>query len=299
MRKAAAFLFFSLVGAGCGPDAPPSFSGEKAFQILLEYCLLGPRNPGSDGHRKAADFIVGRLEKLPFRVTRQNFVYFDSLKKDSVGMVNLIAAFQPERKRRVLLCTHWESRPYADREADSSLHKQPILGANDGGSGTAVLLHLAELLAKSDPKIGVDLVFFDGEDYGPEGVAEQYLLGSKHFAKNAGGYYCEFGILLDMVGDSGLAIYQEQYSTLFAGAVVQKVFARAQKLGLPAFVPEVRHAVMDDHLSLLDIGLPVIDLIDFDFPHWHTLADRPEVCNPKSLEQVGRLLVSLLYEPED
>ncbi|MGH8004674.1 MAG: M28 family peptidase, partial [Limisphaerales bacterium] len=251
MLRAAALLSFFLA-AGCGPGAPPVFSGTEAYRILLEYCLLGPRNPGSEGHRKAADFISSRLEKLPLSVTRQNFTYYDSLKKDSVAMVNLIAAFQPDRKRRILFCTHWESRPYADKEADFSLRNQPILGANDGGSGTAILLLLAELLAQSDPKIGVDLVFFDGEDYGPEGVAGQYLLGSKHFAKNAGGYYCEFGILLDMVGDSGLTIYQEEYSTFFAGAVVKKVFSRAQKLGLPAFVPEVRHAVMDDHLPLLE-----------------------------------------------
>lgn len=298
MRRAALF-FFLFTAPACGPGGAPVFSGTEAYQILLDFCEAGPRNPGSDGHRKAAEFIASRLEKLPLRVTRQNFIYYDSLKNDTLKLVNFIAAFQPERKKRILLCTHWDSRPYADREADSSLHGRPILGANDGGSGVAVLLQVAGLLAKSDPGIGVDLVFFDGEDYGPEGVTEQYLLGSRHFAKNAGGYYCEFGILLDMVGDSGLTIYQEEYSTFFAGAVVQKVFARAQKLGLSAFVPQVRHAVMDDHLPLLEIGLPVIDLIDFDFPHWHTLADRPEVCSPKSLEQVGRLVISLLYELEE
>ncbi|MCI0406522.1 MAG: M28 family peptidase, partial [candidate division Zixibacteria bacterium] len=266
---------------------------------LLDYCFLGPRNPGSDGHKKAAEFIATRLEGLPLSVQRQPFTYYDRLKKDSVDLTNIIAGFHPERKKRILLSTHWESRPYADQEKDSTRHNQPILGANDGGSGTAVLLHLATLLAERDPKIGVDLVFFDGEDYGPEGVTEQYLLGSKHFAKNAGGYWCEYGILLDMVGDSGLTIYQEEYSSRLAGGVVEKVFARAQKLGLPAFIPQVRHAVLDDHLPLLEIGLPVIDLIDFDFPHWHTLGDRPEVCSPNSLEQVGRLLVSLVYEPEE
>lgn len=298
MRKTAVFVFFLFAATGCGPDALPSFSGQKAYQILVEFCRLGPRAPGSEAHRRAADFIAGRFQNLPFRVTRQAFAYFDSLKKESVGLVNIIAAFHPERKRRILLCTHWDSRPYADKEKDLSLRGQPILGANDGGSGTAVLLELARLLAQKDPKIGVDLVFFDGEDYGPEGVSSQYLLGSKHFAKNAGGYWAEFGILLDMVGDSDLTIHPERYSSLFAGEVVRKVFARARKLGLPAFQPEVRHAVMDDHLSLLDIGLPVIDLIDFDFPHWHTLQDRPEACSPKSLEQVGTLLVSLVYEPE-
>lgn len=298
MRKETVLFFLVFFPSGCGPEAPPVFSGQKAYQILLDFCALGPRNPGSTAHRQAADFIFGHLEKPPFQVKRQAFVFYDSLKRDSLDLVNIIALFHPERKRRIFFSTHWDSRPYADREADTALHRRPILGANDGGSGVAVLLALAELLAEKDPKIGVDLVFFDGEDYGPEGVVSQYLLGSKYFAKNAGGYYAEFGILLDMVGDSDLTIYQEQYSTLFAGPVVQKVFTRARKLGLSAFVPEVRHTVMDDHVPLLEIGLPVIDLIDFDFPFWHTLADRPEVCSPKSLEQVGQLLVSLIYEPD-
>jgi Zn-dependent M28 family amino/carboxypeptidase len=254
--------------------------------------------PGTEAHRQTSTFIIRHFQTLPFQVTRQPFVHFDRLKSDSIRMVNIIARFHPERKQRLLFCTHWDSRPYADQEKDSSLHSRPILGANDGGSGVAVLLHIAELLAKSEPEIGVDLVFFDGEDYGPEGVVDQYLLGSKHFAKQAGGYYCEFGILLDMVGDSGLAIYQEQYSMQYAGDVVRKVFSRAQKLGLAAFVPGVRHAVIDDHLPLLEAGLPVIDLIDFDFPQWHTLGDRPEVCSPKSLDQVGTLLLSLIYQPD-
>ena len=294
----AAFVFFLLASAGCDRERLPDFSGAHAYQVLLNFCALGPRTAGSEAHRRAADFIAGGFQPPLFRVTRQPFVFYDSLKKSSVQFVNLIAAFHPERKRRILLCTHWDSRPYADQEKDSSLHDRPILGANDGGSGTAVLLVLAELLAKRDPNIGLDLVFFDGEDYGPEGVISQYLLGSKYFAKKAGGYYCEFGILLDMVGDSDLTIYQEQYSTVFAGEVVQKVFARAGKLGLSAFRPEVRHSVVDDHLSLLNIGLPVIDLIDFDFPYWHTLKDRPEVCSSKSLGEVGQLLVSLIYNPE-
>lgn len=291
-------VFFSFLAWGCGPSAAPRFSGRAAYQILLDFCRLGPRVPGSEAHRQAAEFIAGHIQKLPFLLSRQNFVYYDSLKKDSVRLVNLIAAFHPERKKRVLLCTHWDSRPYADQEKDSSRHKTPILGANDGGSGVAVLLHLAGLLGQSDPKLGVDLAFFDGEDYGPEGVLSQYFLGSKYFAKNAAGYWADYGILLDMVGDSDLDIYEEQYSTQFAGEVVRKVFARAKKLGLSGFIPEVRHAVMDDHLALLNAGLPVIDLIDIDYPFWHTLADRPEACSPASLEQVGRLLVSLLYQPE-
>lgn len=261
--------------------------------------MLGPRVPNSEAHRRAAEFIASRVDKKPFRLTRQAFSYYDSLKKVELSLVNLAAAFHPERKDRILLCTHWDSRPYADEEPDSSLHNRPILGANDGGSGTAVLLALAELLGKQDPKIGVDLVFFDGEDYGPSGRPDQYLLGSRHFARNLGDYYCEYGILLDMVGDSDLTIYQEQYSTAYAAEVNRQVFERAQKLGLTAFVPQVKHAVLDDHLPLLEKGLPVIDLIDFDYSFWHTLKDTPEACSPQSLEQVGRLLVSLIYQPEE
>ncbi len=298
MRLCTVLFFFFLPASGCGPDAPPAFSGERAYQILIEFCQLGPRVPGSEAHRRAADFIAGRLQKLPFQVTRQPFTYYDSLKKDSVRLENIVAGFHPERKKRILFCTHWDSRPQADQEKDSSLHRQPILGANDGGSGVSVLLALAELLAERDPKIGVDLVFFDGEDYGPEGVSDQYLLGSKYFAKQAGRYWAEYGILLDMVGDSDLTIYEEQYSVVFAGEVVRRVFGRAAKLGLTAFVPQVKHAVMDDHFPLLDAGLPVIDLIDFDYPFWHTLKDRPEACSPNSLGQVGTLLVSLLFDPE-
>jgi hypothetical protein len=298
VRKAALFFPLALAsGLACGPGAPPEFSGSKAYETLKEFCALGPRVPNSEAHRRASEFIASRLNKKPFRLTRQEFSHYDSSKSAALALVNFIAAFHPERTQRVLFCTHWDSRPQADEEPDSALHSQPILGANDGGSGVAVLLALAGLLAAQDPKIGVDLVFFDGEDYGPEGRLEQYLLGSRHFAKNMGDYHCEYGILLDMVGDSDLTIFQEQYSATYAAEVNRRVFARAQKLGLSAFVPEVKHAVIDDHIPLLEKGLPVIDLIDFDYPFWHTLKDTPSACSPQSLEQVGRLLVSLIYQP--
>jgi len=293
-------LFFSFFSPfACGPASPPEFSGQRAYEILKDFCAFGPRVPASEAQRKAGDFIAASFQKKPFSLTRQEFVYRDSLKNVELSLVNFIAAFHPERKKRILLCTHWDSRPYADQEKDSSLHNQPIVGANDGGSGVAVLLGLADILAQKDPRVGVDLVFFDGEDYGPSDVSDQYFLGSKYFAKNMGDYHIEYGILLDMVGDFDLNIYQEKYSTAYAAAINRKVFVRAQKLGLSAFVSRPKYAIMDDHLPLLEKGLPVIDLIDFDYPFWHTLKDTPEACSPKSLEQVGRLLVSLLYEPEE
>lgn len=299
MRRVVRLLtVFPVVVLACGPQAPPEFSGVSAYDLLRRFCSFGPRVPNTEAHRQAAEFIAVRLDKKPFFLTRQAFTYYDSLKKAELALVNLVAAFHPERKKRILLCTHWDSRPYADEEADSSLHDRPILGANDGGSGTAVLLALAELLAGQDPKIGVDLVFFDGEDYGPSGRPDQYLLGSRHFARNFGDYHIEYGILLDMVGDSDLTIYPEQYSATYAAEINHKVFDRAQKLGLTSFGNKPKHAVIDDHLPLLEKGLPVINLIDFDYPFWHTLKDTPEACSPESLEQVGKLLVSLIYQPE-
>lgn len=296
MPKTAFALFFIFI-LSCGADTPPEFSGTDAYRILREFCAFGPRVPNSEAHRQAGEFIAAHLHKKQFKLTRQEFTYRDSIKNVELSLVNFIAGFRPERKKRVLLCTHWDSRPYADQEKDSSLHQRPILGANDGGSGTAVLLALAELLVTREPKIGVDLVFFDGEDYGQAGVIDQYLLGSKHFAKNMGDYHIQYGILLDMVGDSDLTVYQEQYSATYAAEVNRFVFVRAQKLGLIAFVPQIKHAVMDDHIPLLDVGLPVIDLIDFDYPFWHTLKDVQAACSPKSLEQAGKLLVSLIYQP--
>ena len=294
MRKEALLFFLVFFPSGCGPDAPPVFSGQKAYQILSDYCALGPRVPGTKAHRQAAGFIFARLEKLPFQVTHQAFMYYDSLKRDSLRLVNLIAAFHPERKRRILYCTHWDSRPYADQEADTILHRQPILGANDGGSGTAVLLAAAELLSKEDPGIGVDLVFFDGEDYGKEGDLDHYLLGSRHYAKSMGAAHPRAMILLDMVGDRDLSIPMEGYSVQEASWLAELVFQVADSLHVTAFASRQGPRIFDDHVPFLQAGIPALDLIDFDYPAWHTVEDLPDKCSPESLESVAKVLLHSL-----
>lgn len=211
-------------------------------------------------------------------------------------MSNLLATFYPEEKRRVMLCTHWDSRPWADRDLDSSKQTQPILGANDGASGAAVLLHLAELLAQNKPNFGVDLVFFDGEDMGQEGVSESYALGSQYFAKNTVDYRPEFAILLDMVGDKDLKIYKEQYSERYAQTTVELIWNKAQKLNFDFLVDSTGPIVYDDHVPLLQMGIPCANLIDFDYPYWHTTQDTPDKCSAQSLEKIGTLLVALLYD---
>ncbi|MFQ5823301.1 MAG: DUF4910 domain-containing protein [bacterium] len=212
-------------------------------------------------------------------------------------MTNIIASFAPEKNERILLCAHWDTRPWADQDPDLENRDKPILGANDGASGVAVLLEVAKTIQISEPKFGVDIIFFDGEDAGLPGQTDSYALGSQYFAKNKDfHYHPQFGILLDMVGDKDLQIYQEENSLEYAPQIVEKVWNKAQRLELQAFIPTPGYEVTDDHMPLLRAGIPCIDLIDFNYDYWHTLEDTPDKCSPESLAQVGQLLLSLLYE---
>lgn len=212
-------------------------------------------------------------------------------------MTNIIASFGLQKTERILLCAHWDSRPWADQDPISENRDKPIVGANDGASGVAVLLEVARHLQLAEPKYGVDIVLFDGEDSGLPGQAESYALGAQHFAKNKDfRYRPKFGILLDMIGDKDLQIYQEKNSVNYAPQIVERIWDRAAELGSVPFHASLGYQVTDDHLPLLKVGIPCVDLIDFDYEYWHTLADTPDKCSPESLAEVGRLVLSLLYE---
>jgi Zn-dependent M28 family amino/carboxypeptidase len=230
-------------------------------------------------------------------VTRQPFMQSLPRLNKSVTMTNVIASFNAEKEERVLLCAHWDSRPWADQDPQVENRDKPILGANDGASGVAVLLEIARNIQKSEPLYGVDIILFDGEDSGLPGQSETYALGSQYFAQNKDfRYQPKYGILLDMVGDKDLQIYQEKNSLAYAPQIVEMVWNRAQELGFPAFIPTPGYEVTDDHLPLLRVGIPTIDIIDFDYDYWHTLEDTPDKCSPESLKQVGQVVLSLLYE---
>ena len=212
-------------------------------------------------------------------------------------MTNVVASFSLQKTERILLCAHWDSRPWADQDPNSENRDQPVLGANDGASGVAVLLEVARHIQLAEPKYGVDIVLFDGEDSGLPGQPDSYALGAQHFAKNKDfRYRPKFGILLDMVGDKDLQIYQEENSVNYAPQVVERIWNRAQGLGSSSFFASSGYQVTDDHLPLLNVGIPCVNLIDFDYEYWHTLADTPDKCSPESLAEVGRLILSLLYE---
>ncbi len=278
----------------CSLSPRPSFDEDRAFQCLLEQCDFGPRNPGSAGHLKAKNYLLDKLEQKTNLVKMQNFVYHDSCSGLDLSLTNIIASFYPDKDKRILLCAHWDTRPRADKETDSTLQDKPILGANDGASGVAVLLEMADILSEKEPEYGIDIVFFDGEDLGEEGK-DTWCIGSKYFVGHSGSYRPQFGVLLDMIGDKDLAIYKEGHSAAYAPKVTDSVWSKAKKLKLDCFVDSTKYTLLDDHIPLLEAGIPCIDVIDFDYPYWHTLSDTPDKCSPKSLGEIGKLLIEVLY----
>jgi glutaminyl-peptide cyclotransferase len=279
----------------CASHSPPKFDGTEAFRYLVDQCQLGPRNPGSEGHKIARKYLLDNLSQYTNLVKTQEFVYWDTSSRKKLELTNIIASFYPNKKQRMLLCAHWDTRPTADKDPNPSLREKPILGANDGASGVAILLEIAKVISQKESRWGVDIILFDGEDYGPEGELEKFCLGSKYFAKNKGDYKPEFGILLDMIGDKDLNIYKEGYSTRYAKEFVNLVWAMARRINLECFNDSTKYFVYDDHIPLLEVGIPCIDLIDFDYPYWHTTQDTPDKCSPESLQKIGEVLVEILY----
>ncbi len=291
----AVLALFLLPGFGCGQRSG-AFDGEKAFAQLQRQVDFGPRYPGSPGHERCLAYLVATLRKATEDVRQQSFSFTYGPERVTAKATNVIARFGPGGKPRLLLCAHWDTRPWADRDPDPANRKKPILGANDGASGVAILLELARLMHERPPKEGVVLVLFDAEDEGVEGDDESYALGSKYYAEHLDdSERPEFGILLDMVGDADLNLYQEGYSLTYARPYVDLVWRTAQELGYPEFIPRAQYYVVDDHVRLLRVGVPCIDIIDFDYPYWHTLQDTPDKCSPESLEKVGRVLERVIY----
>jgi hypothetical protein len=299
MRILGAMLTACLLVAGRAgaepPAAPPlEFSGERAFELLVHQVEFGPRVPGTEPHAKMLAWMADFLREQNAEVTPHTFQVADVRGEGSLRLTNLKASLAVDREPRVALAAHWDSRPVADRQPGGPVD-QPIPGANDGASGVAVLLTLAELLSDQDLPVGVDLLFFDGEDYGHDGFPGQYCLGSRQFVADFPAYRPKALILLDMVGDADLRIPMEATSLYHAQSLVQTVFNRAAALGLPAFDPVPGPAVTDDHVAFLQAGIAAVDLIDLDYAAWHTLEDAPDQCSPESLAQVGQLLVALIF----
>ena len=287
----------------CGNEVP-SFDGEHAFTYLTAQTGLGPRNPGSEGHEKCLAYLAAELSKTADLLNMQRFEFTDELIDSTYELTNIIASFNvsPPNNRRILLTAHWDTRPFADKDPEPANRLTPIPGANDGASGVAVLLEIAAVLKQNPPPIGVDVVLFDGEDYGKTEVndLEHFFLGSKHFTKTMGAYKPEFAILLDMVGSKSAQFHIEGFSFEYAPMYVRRIWETAQDLGFSSFVNHTGPRINDDHLILNRAGIPAVDIIDIshtgiNYPYWHTLSDTPDQCSPETLAQIGTLLLNIIY----
>lgn len=289
-----------------------AFSGDSALASVVKQCEFGARVPNSEAHALCGDYIAAKFRAYGLSVTEQKTVLtgWDGVKLNNR---NIIAAYKPERKERVILCAHWDSRPWADADPDSSKHHEPVMAANDGASGVAVLLEVARLLPQLNPAVGVDLICFDCEDYGRPYWAEDgngeddWCLGSTYWSKNPHqeGYTARYGILLDMVGDPDARFHYEGFSLEYAQAIVGKVWSAAQTAGSARYFPQADGGyVTDDHVPMNRYaGIPTIDIIPFGSdlghsfsPTWHTTHDTPENISAETLRAVGQTLLQVLAE---
>lgn len=290
----------------------PGFDADTAYHFVKAQVDFGHRVPNTAAHKKCADYLFKTLSlysdtaiKQSFRPRAYNGILLDAW--------NIIGVFNPDAKKRVLLCAHWDSRHVADHDKDVKNQKQSIEGANDGASGVGVLLEIARVLKTSHPKIGVDIVLFDAEDYGEpddenyKGLQDTWCLGSQYWSSNPHipGYRANFGILLDMVGAANSTFYQEGFSMQYAADIVRKVWIIAHRTGYGQyFIMEEGSFITDDHYYINKIArIPTIDIIHTEkdspdgsfFEHWHTVDDTLDKISPQTLKAVGQTLLAVIF----
>lgn len=287
-----AFIFL-ILSAGCQGNSAPQFQGERAYSDLVRQVSFGPRVPNTVSHEECRKFLVSQLKESTPSVQEQKFRSVVDGK--TLQMSNILAQFNPKAAKQILLLAHWDTRPIADQELDKSKRNQPIPGADDGASGVAVLLELSRLFKKEFPKIGVTLLLVDGEDYGR--TEEDMLLGTRYFADHLKGMKYEAAILLDMIGDKDLQIYREENSDNSAHSLNDRIWKASADLGYQKYFPDqVKYSIIDDHIPLQQVGIPAVDVIDFDYAYWHTLQDTSDKCSAQSLQIVGNVITKVVYE---
>lgn len=300
-------IFF---GPNCEVALAEQFDGKRAYDYLKQICELGNRRSGSPGMQRQQELLEKHFAALDVQVAYQRFqLPRHPITGQPVPMANLIVQWHPESTERILLCAHYDTRPLPDQEADPRRRRKGVfLGANDGASGTAVLMELGNHVQSLPKRYGLDFVFFDAEEFIFDENRDRYFLGSEFFAldyrDNPPAHRYAAGVLLDMVGDAKLSIYQERMSTVWPDTrpIVKEIWGTAKRLGVKEFIPRVGYKVLDDHVPLHQIGgIPVCDVIDFQYPdrhnrYWHTTADAPGRCSADSLGKVGLVIQEWLAE---
>ncbi|MGC8864531.1 MAG: M28 family peptidase [Bacteroidales bacterium] len=290
----------------------PVFNADSAYEFVARQVAFGPRVTSSEASARCAAWITRTLRRYTPHVQVQAFKV-RAYNGETLNGKNIIASFQPENKVRILLGAHWDSRPYADHDPDQANHRKPIDGANDGASGVGVLMEIARLLQLQAPSVGVDIVLFDAEDYGPPSDLQSdegndwWGLGSQYWSRNPhkSGYQARYGILLDMVGVQNPTFPMEGFSLYYAPAVVKKVWDIAAEMGYGnSFISEPGGYITDDHYYVNKIAnIPMINIIHLErnasggtfYPFWHTLGDSLDKVDKNSLQMVGNVLVGVIY----
>lgn len=278
------------------------FPGQQAYDYLKQLCALGRRPSGSPGMAAQQRLLEEHFRKLGAQVEFQRFQFPHPLDQTKVSMANIIVRWHPDRADRILLCAHYDTLPYPLRDPRNP--RGTFVGANDNTSGVALLMAMGAEMPKLVGRYGVDFAFLDAEEFI---FAEQgrYFLGSEYFAQryvdDRPSYRYRWGVLFDMVGDADLQLYQERNSMGWHDTrpLVEEIWAVARRLGVREFIPRKQHEISDDHLALHNTaGIPTCDIIDFDYPYWHTEADSPEHCSALSLAKVGWVMLEWLKQKE-
>ncbi len=289
----------------------PVFNADSAYRYLEEQVAFGPRVPGTAAHEACGNYLSAKLASFGAEVTEQQteVTHYDGRR---LPIRNIIGSFAPEQEKRILLFAHWDSRPFADEESDPERRQQPISGADDGASGVGVLLEIARQLQQKPLDVGVDIIFFDLEDWGEPSFGQQqvtgdwWCMGSRYWAEqpHVEHYRAEYGILLDMVGSAGATFLKEGYSLQYAPAIVERVWSTARKLGYGSYFPQQQGGyITDDHLPVNELErAPSINIINLKRdsrtgfgPHWHTLKDDMRNIDRNTLKAVGQTVLELLY----
>ena len=281
----------------------PEFNADTAYLLVKQQCDMGPRVPGTPAHKKCVEWITQKLNTWCDSVVTQT-AQVTTFDNTHLNMTNLVGIINPQAEQRLLLLAHYDCRPWADQDPDESLHKQPVMGANDAASGAAVLLELARVMAGEKPEIGVDFLFVDVEDWGEEENEDSWALGTQYWAlhPHVSAYKPTFGILLDMVGAHGATFAPEAFSLQFAQGAVKLMWDTAQKAGYSNYFVMRNEApgITDDHVPINKVGIPCIDIIDTRgeggfFDGWHTTHDTLDNIDPATLKAVGQTLTHLIY----
>lgn len=285
----------------------PNFNSDSAFIFVEKQVSFGPRVCNSTAHTNCGDYLTAEFRKYADEVTEQKAVV-NNWDGKKLNIRNIIASFNPKASKRVLICSHWDSRPYADNDPNPANHTTPIDAADDGASGVAIMLEMARVMATNKPSIGIDLICLDAEDLGKSDKGgETYCLGSQYWAKkpHKAGYKANYGVLLDMVGAYNARFIWEGFSMKYAEPVLRKVWDQGVQLGYGNYFYYYQGGfITDDHKFINELGgIPTIDIIHYTestetrFPaHWHTINDKINVIDRNTLKAVGQTLMEVVYK---